>query len=231
MGVGVVWGGHRHLASAARVCAALSVAALVSGCAIPSFTTSRRDDMHQGLRDRADGLSRTAWASVKSSGSHLSAWATILMEGSSKDSSSGLAASSHDAPATSYLEIKSRECNTDLERLAAVVADVKSKTDEADAFIAFAQSVREDAQARIAAQQAWAPSAEADRQRQALAEDKDVIEQAVATLRQQKATFAEAERELRASARGLDTASLKAALDGLGQRIQRLSALAQEMNA
>lgn len=187
--------------------------------------------MHQGLRDRAESLSRTAWASVKSSGSHLSAWATILMEGSTKDGGSGLAASAQAAPATSYLELKSRECNTDAERLAAVVADVRAKTDEADAFIAFAQSVREDAQARIAAQQAWAPAAISERQRQALAEDKDVIEQAVATLRQQKATFAEVERELRAAARDLDTSPLKAALEGLGQRIQRLNALAQEMDA
>jgi hypothetical protein len=219
------------LASLVRVCAVLSAGALLSGCAIGRLSTSRQDDMHQGLRDRAEGLSRTAWESVKSSSSHLSAWATILMEGSSKPASSGLAASSQGAPATSYLELKSRECNTDAERLAAVVTDVKAKTDEADAFIAFAQSVRQDAQARIAAQQAWAPSAEVERQRRALAEDKRVLEQAVADLRQQKATFAEVERELRAAARGLDTSPLKAALAGFGQRISRLSALALEMDA
>jgi hypothetical protein len=205
----------------------------LSGCAIGHLTTasaSRPGDNHEGLRDRASELSRTAWDRVKTSSSRLSAWATILMEG--REPASGVfAASSENAPATSYLALKARECSSDAERLLAVVSDVKAKTAEADSFIAFAQSVEADARARIAALQPWPAHTEADRQRRALVEDKRVIEQAVADLRHQKATFAEVERELRAAAKGLDTAPLKAALEGLGERISRLGTFASAMDA
>jgi hypothetical protein len=206
----------------------------LSGCAIGHLTStsaSRPGDNHEGLRDRASALSRTAWDAVKTSSSRLSAWATILMEGRSEPGPGGLAASSENAPAASYLALKSRECSTDAERLKAVVSDVKAKAAEADSFLAFAETVQEDARARIAALQAWPANSEADRQRRALVEDKRVIEQAVADLRHQKATFAEVERELRAAAKGLDTAPLKAALEGLGERISRLGTFASAMDA
>jgi hypothetical protein len=206
----------------------------LSGCAIGHLTgtsASRPGDIHEGLRDRASALSRTAWDRVKTSSSRLSAWATILMEGRSEQDFNGLAASSENAPATSYLALKSRECSTDAERLLAVVTDVRTKTQEADSFIAFAKSVEADARARIAALQSWPANTEADRHRRALVEDKRVIEQAVADLRHQKATFAEVERELRAAAKGLDTAPLKAALEGLGERITRLGTFASAMDA
>jgi hypothetical protein len=206
----------------------------LSGCAIGHLTgtnASRPGDLHEGLRDRASALSRTAWDRVKTSSSRLSAWATILMEGRTEPSANGLAASSENAPAASYLALKSRECSSDAERLLAVVSDVKAKTEEADSFIAFAQSVEADARARIAALQAWPANTEADRQRRALVEDKRVIEQAVADLRHQKATFAEVERELRSATNRLDTAPLKAALEGLGARITRLGTFASAMDA
>lgn len=195
-----------------------------------SSVSVRSDDAHQGLRDRAAALSRTAWDRVVNSGSALSAWATILMEGRSNQKEEALAASASSAP-EAYLALKARSFKTDGERLNAVVGDVTAKTSEADAFIAFAQTVNADAQRRIAALSAAPEGGEVTRQRAALAEDKRILDQAVADLRSQKATYSEVERELRATSPPLNTATLRAALEALGTRITRLVELSRAMDA
>jgi hypothetical protein len=221
------------MALARRVGVAICLCAGLSACAmghLSSAGSSRAGDAHQGMRDHAATLSRTAWDRVVNSGSTLSAWATILMEGRSNQHEEGLAAAASSAP-EAYLALKTKSFKTDASRLAAVVGDVTAKTAEADAFIAFAQSVHADAQRRIAAVSAVPANPEAAHQRAALAEDKRILEQAVADLRSQKATYSEVERELRAASPPLDTSSLKAALEALGTRITRLVELSQAMDA
>jgi hypothetical protein len=210
------------------------VGAGLSGCAIGHLSSvggGHASDVHQGLRDRAADLSRAAWDRVVQSGSRLSAWATILMEGRSDHQSEGLAASSENAPASSYLAAKARTYNTGAEQLSAVVADIRAKTAEADSFIAFARAVNADSQQRIVALQAGPQAGEAVRLKNALVEDQRVLERTVANLRSQKVTFGEVERELRVQGPGLDTAPLKSALESFGARITRLGELAHAMDS
>ncbi len=184
--------------------------------------SSSANDEHQSLRTRAASLSRTAWDAVVTSGSTVSAWATILMEGRSNKGENALAASANSTP-EAYLALKAKSFKSDGARLKAVVSDVEAKTIEADSFIAFAQAVASDSEKRLSAFEQASDAAAADRQREMLSQDRRVLEQAVADLRSQKATYAQVERELREVSPPLDTSSLKAALQELGTRIVRLA--------
>lgn len=188
---------------ARRLGVAVVLAAGLSACAVghlSSMGSSRSADVHQGLKERGAALKRTAWDRVVRSPGALSAWATILMEGSDNQQEEGLAASAASAP-KAYLALKAKSFKTDAERLRAVVSDVEAKTIEADSFIAFARNIT------------------------TVADDRTVLEQAVADLRDQKSIFAEVEREMRDASPPLDTTALKRALIELDERITTLAAL------
>ena len=219
--------------ASARAFAAFVLSCAVCGCSMGhlSGVGDNTRSAHESLRTRAAHLSQTAWDSVKSEGTRLSAWATILMEGSSAQRNAGLAASAQNGPAASYLALKAQTYGTGAERLAAVTRDVQAKTLEADAFIAFAQTVIADTRRKLSIYQVSDTQQPAQSERIVLTQDREVIANAVADLKSQRATFSEAEHALRTGQRVLDTTPLAAALAALELRITRLQGLGRAVSA
>lgn len=218
---------------ALRRAALLGFCIAVSGCAVGKLSAERADGsrtgkLHQSFLAEAAAISKSAWDEVRSSGSKIGAWTTILMEGRDESDPKVLAASSKaTSPAASYLALKAETYATPKDQLKAVVADLKAKTAEVDQFIGFATELSEAYRAEANAPALGVRRAEADR---ATAKaDRYVLEHSVAELKSQRATYEAVARQL--GDQKIDTSPLSRALVAFNERIEKVGALALAMDA
>lgn len=218
---------------ASRQAAVLGIFVAISGCAVGKLSAERMDGsptgkLHQSFLAEAAAISKSAWDEVRSSGSKIGAWTTILMEGRDESDPTALAASSKaTSPAASYLALKAEIYSTPKDQLRAVVADLKAKTAEVDQFIGFATELSEAYRAEANAPVLGAHRAAVDR---ATAKaDRYVLEHSVAELKSQRATYEAVSRQL--GEQKVDTAPLDHALVAFNERIEKVGALALAMDA
>ena len=218
---------------ASRQAAVLGFCSAISGCAVGKLSAGRVDGsptgrLHQSFLTEAAAISKSAWDEVRSSGSKIGAWTTILMEGRDESDPTALAASSKaTSPAASYLALKAETYATPKDQLRAVVADLRAKTAEVDQFIGFATELSEAYRAEANEPALGTRRAEADR---ATAKaDRYVLEHSVAELKSQRATFEAVGRQL--GDQMVDTSALDRALVAFNERIEKVGALALAMDA
>ena len=220
------------LSRAVRLAAAVGCCAALSACTVGKLSAERTSEsstsrLHKSFLDEAAEISKCAWDEVRSSGSKVGAWATILMEGrQSGDPEVPAASSKASSPAASYLALKAETYSSPKDQLKAVVGDLRAKTTEVDKFIGFASE--------LSAAYRAAASAQAMGQRQAAQErataksDRYVLEHSVAELKSQRATYEAVARELNNET--VDTSALTRALKAFDQRIDEVAALALAMD-
>lgn len=221
------------LSRAARQAAVFGLCVAMSGCAVGKLSSQRADEsvtgrLHQSFLEEAAAISRSAWDEVRSSGSKIGAWTTILMEGRDESDPTALAASSKAvSPAASYLALKAETYATPRDQLKAVVADLRAKTAQVDMFIGFATEL--SAAYRTEANATAIGARHTVDQHATAQADRYVLEHSVAELRSQRATYEAVARQL--GDQKVDTSSLARALDAFNQRIDQVNALALAMDA
>lgn len=220
------------LSHAIRLMAAIGLCAAISGCAVGKLSEGRvgegeTSQLHRSFLAEAAEISKCAWDEVRSSGSKIGAWATILMEGRDSSDPGVLAASSKaTSPAAGYLALKAETYATPKDQLKAVVGDLKAKTAEVDRFIGFASEL--SASYRASASAEAAGERQAARARATAKSDRYVLEHSIAELKSQRATYEAVARQLGNEA--VDTSALAHALKAFDQRIDQVAALALAMD-
>jgi len=216
-----------------RQAAILFLSTAISGCAVGKLSAERPDGsatgrLHQSFLAEAATISKSAWDEVRSSGSRIGAWTTILMEGRDDGGTNSLAASSKaSSPAASYLALKAETYSTPKEQLKAVVSDLKAKTAEVDQFIGFASEL--SAAYRTEASAAALGVRHTEMIRDTANADRYVLEHSVAELKSQRATYEAVARQLKEEK--VDTSSFDRALSAFNERIEKVTALALAMDA
>ncbi len=217
---------------AVRLMAAIGLCASVSACAVGKLSAERvgesgTSQLHRSFLAEAAKISKCAWDEVRSSGTKIGAWATILMEGRDSGDPGVLAASSKaKSPAASYLALKAETYATPKDQLKAVVGDLNAKTAEVDRFIGFASELSAAYRAAASARAMGQP--QAAKERATAKSDRYVLEHSVAELRSQRATYEAVARQL--GNEKVDTSALSRALKALDQRIDQVANLALAMD-
>jgi ABC-type transporter Mla subunit MlaD len=208
----------------------------LGGCAVGKLSVnaapSQDNELHQSFLTQAAAISSSAWQEILSSGTHVSAWATILLEGRGDGAPDMLAASSQASPAATYLASKAEQFSAPQDQMNAVVGDLREKTSQVDAFIAYASalSTQYRRQTTTLAPIASAALIEANRQ-QAIQSDCHVLARAVSELKSQKATYEAVQRRLQNQGNGVDTSPLASAINVFDAKIDRLNDVATDMQA
>lgn len=216
-----------------RLMAAAGLCAAISACAVGKLSAERTGEsatsqLHRSFLAEAAEISKSAWDEVRSSGSKIGAWATILMEGRDSSDTGGLAASSKaTSPAAGYLALKAETYASPKDQLKAIVGDLDAKTAEVDRFIGFASEL--SAAYRAAAAEQASGERQAAKDRAMAKSDRYVLEHSVAELKSQRATYEAVARQL--GGENVDTSALARALKSFDQRIDRVAALAMAMDA
>jgi hypothetical protein len=198
---------------------------IVGGDTLEGLSRAQKEMRHQAAE-----LSQTVWRSV-SQPSFFASVAGLLMNGADEDADMpGLVPDTQSArrtAAVAYIEDKEQRFSTLGDQLQAVVADVRLKTLQAQAFVEASQfvvdSYRPDARTRSSSTIVAGLAQAGD--------DYKILEQSIASAREQRATFETVGFAYQEKHPAADITPLTTELRSLDREIDRMIVLSNELSS
>jgi hypothetical protein len=227
------------LRGAKRLLAVFFVAAMLPACTtiniVGGDTLEGLSRAQKEMREQAAELSRTVWQSV-SQPSFFTSLAGLLVKGADDDTEMpGLIPDTEGArrsAAVAYIEDKQQQYAQPSDQLAAVIADMRRKTLQAQAFVEASKWVVDSHRSEDSSRGAdTASSAIIVAGLVQVTEDAKVVEQSIASAQEQKATFETIVTAYREKYPAADVTPLKVELRSFDVQIARMIAISNELSS